>query len=1270
MIQLKNKSIQKLISGILATLMICTSLPITAFANEYNGTGGGASGGSTGGGLTWSTLRQGYRITIVDSNGEVVADPVDFVYSEVPSNALIITNSKVESFSINRTPARYLISDILKSDGFNTSEPWPSAMRWDYVQSLGKEGPIAQGTILKNWMMKGEFIVGSYPTGSTAPSGNVNSQTNQNQSTQTNQNTGSTQTSTESTTNKDETITLPGSLPNLTSRQLEHYKNTYINLLRTEAENYEAYGYSKEEVRSGLSNYIVYKINPTVSGLNISAADKQSIKTAVLYEYYSITTRWVSLIGEEVYIEYQPIPLASGDSADTDGTDGYIIPLLNYAVNGQYVFKIKGEDNTTVGGQSRVYLIAQNEYRVMIEPILWFTPMTKDKVSYVRVVYGTITNHAQWSEYMRQHGFNDSNIWHYSNITRKVGGWSLYIEKDEEFSNKTIKSPAAKFNNTISTAELADNTIGYALHVYRAQQGEVVQQTYDSEEGKVEHPAPDPGKIPLADNESPESRKINIVKTYEYNDEHMVTYYRTANPSKIKIMDEPEYKVEEWFISEVFNNPTTATTWDENKAEASATGATGDSPKTVEVEEPNTTLYVLLVKEDEPRLEGDLIIRESQITKAVETINPNIENWGPKVMSFLAADLNGTCGYHWWCSDEDCGGHRCGKAYYLDDTDWSYNHRNIEDIDKYIQADTGNFKAINDRGADATGTRGSLSETTDNVESFNYKLTIWRGKDIPTLASYKESSVHELNRLLNRYGNIPQGDRCSTNYTKNGTYYTHPIKITLDMDSSLGDYLTTSKHHDGYGKTANHININTLNYDATATVEVYWGEKHERGDEVLTGIQPIPTTLIGKTVKPKYSGGLMIANGREITWYPYIRMTYQTTGCSDSDRTNVNVLSQWLSELVPNDYVEAAWVSDTEYNMNMRSAQWSLHRKATQGDLGWNKPNRVLPGGAIYTLDTKDNNTYASVITWQPYLEDEIRNNVVIFGDKYTYEATVEPHEKLVEEATKALDNWRVVQYVKNYNRTDGKTPDLMNNTNITLALDGVKIVGGDISLSGLGLSGKSSTEDKYYMKANTSNEAANEGDIDILSVKTTEIKYKVTADVEGFIHVYRDRDNTGWVEILTLDKNQGAEDLTGEALALDLRTKVITNLCKVLTRNEGNDKTASWATNDGKWYNEAFDGICYVRRETCFELGYKLPTMRSAALDPVLCPENKGMNDLFSKAFVSQFFMNDKSDAFTDKSNGFIGSFKGTEVILPGYREMFKTMPFAIPNVNVQDIH
>jgi len=93
------------------------------------------------------------------------------------------------------------------------------------------------------------------------------------------------------------------------------------------------------------------------------------------------------------------------------------------------------------------------------------------------------------------------------------------------------------------------------------------------------------------------------------------------------------------------------------------------------------------------------------------------------------------------------------------------------------------------------------------------------------------------------------------------------------------------------------------------------------------------------------------------------------------------------------------------------------------------------------------------------------------------------------------------------------------------------------------------------------------------------------------------------------------------------------------------------------------------VRKETAFEVGFRESPIRSAALDPNLTPVNKGQGDLFNSAFISQFRMNDKSDAYPGEVSGYVGNFKGQDVILNGADNMYKTRVFSIPNVNVQDL-
>lgn len=142
----------------------------------------------------------------------------------------------------------------------------------------------------------------------------------------------------------------------------------------------------------------------------------------------------------------------------------------------------------------------------------------------------------------------------------------------------------------------------------------------------------------------------------------------------------------------------------------------------------------------------------------------------------------------------------------------------------------------------------------------------------------------------------------------------------------------------------------------------------------------------------------------------------------------------------------------------------------------------------------------------------------------------------------------------------------------------------------------------------------------------------------------------------------------------IDDHTLFITNIVKSLLRNEGNDPTAKWANGktDGKWYNEAFDGIYMVRIKTTIDVGLQYPKTRTTALDPALCPPNQGQGDLYSTAFSSQFCLDSKSDASiaSAKEKGYLGTYKGQDLCLPNIEEMYKSRVFYIPNANVQDLN
>lgn len=149
---------------------------------------------------------------------------------------------------------------------------------------------------------------------------------------------------------------------------------------------------------------------------------------------------------------------------------------------------------------------------------------------------------------------------------------------------------------------------------------------------------------------------------------------------------------------------------------------------------------------------------------------------------------------------------------------------------------------------------------------------------------------------------------------------------------------------------------------------------------------------------------------------------------------------------------------------------------------------------------------------------------------------------------------------------------------------------------------------------------------------------------------------------------------LKDDAKEIDDATSFITNFVSALTRNKGSDYTAEWASDltDGKWYNEAFDGVYLVKQSTTFNIGLAFSSSRVSALDPALCPQNKGQSDLYTSAFLSQFCLDSQSDATIaqGKVKNFIGTFKGVDITMPDMESMYVSKKFWIPNANVQDLN
>jgi hypothetical protein len=165
---------------------------------------------------------------------------------------------------------------------------------------------------------------------------------------------------------------------------------------------------------------------------------------------------------------------------------------------------------------------------------------------------------------------------------------------------------------------------------------------------------------------------------------------------------------------------------------------------------------------------------------------------------------------------------------------------------------------------------------------------------------------------------------------------------------------------------------------------------------------------------------------------------------------------------------------------------------------------------------------------------------------------------------------------------------------------------------------------------------------------------------------VWKGTNGSTWsTKLQTLTKGQTVANLTNvEAKELDARTKVVTNFIDALDRNLGADSEFG-----NGWYNEAWDGFAVCKVETVYNVGFKDPAVRSAAIDTKITPTKTSQADLFTKAYVSGFKTNNKSTIRVNKPDGYVGSFEGKDIILPDMSNMYVSRKFYIPNATVQDL-
>lgn len=966
--------------------------------------------------------------------------------------------------------------------------------------------------------------------------------------------------------------------------------------------------------------------------------------------------------------------------------------------------------------------------------------------------------------------------------------WDAVAEKDAGTQEAYVKLGMACDCNP-TQPELGKHYNDTTLYVHLLLKEEPIEtHTFDDPNSPGSAPDPrDPDEGgPLTPQEE-EQLKFNIVKVYETMDEEGnittdAVYDRPETAGIILIEDEKDepakYELIEWHYSTQHKYPSD---WNDALNVSPILGS-GRSPGKVDIRNPADiyeprTLYVRLQRQlSEELVDGDIIIQQSQISKAVHTDDTNIGGrWGNYefVASIGTFQLTHTAYYDHGCCgscDPPCGschGHTCklempgrsgdNKLNFVFD---QIGGEESLQVKTGVHSDTDPKVYIpNGQHPETIGSMYASDNVYEYVSDGNQKngaelvTVLWRGganpTDIPTLAKYKQTDIQ------NRYGSanwqIPQAMLKNASNTSHKTRATGPsvnsLSITFGIDQGASDLYGTAScvTHNGYNciytntKRVYMIAGTEFDYDFNAQVAVQFYAGTPKGLQAQPFGGPSTTVMKQEDTSGPHYENTIIQGKQQIKFYPYIKMTYMTNSLKLAELEEANtttyvnktryetyVLSEWESSILPSDAVEVGWKNNNEgESLMLTSQQWSLHQKAVNGGQAWNGANQVLPGGAIYQLSTPSNNlTTVDLVTYQTVVDQKTRQYLssTLSGDEYTEAKVAKDHTDFVNDVKETIDNLRIVQWVnKDFNDSTAWPLDWAENPG-----DGsICVRGGGESLNELGLPGVTSSETKYYMhKAaelldyqsaelkditkdimSGSQETASEGDLDIISLSNTTTVFKVFTDTAGNVYmasvsstdindpegtvtslVAQLKDvnadtvqmgQTGGAKIEVLADRTVAGGsinsvLSGDAKQIDDRTKFITNIVSSLTRNRGTDKTAAWATNDGNWYNEAFDGIYLVRQATKLQVGLLYSNIRTSALDPALCPANVGTSDLYSNAFLSQFCLNDKSDATiaADKDERYIGTFKDTDIVLSDMEGMYQSRKFYIPNANVQDLY
>lgn len=863
----------------------------------------------------------------------------------------------------------------------------------------------------------------------------------------------------------------------------------------------------------------------------------------------------------------------------------------------------------------------------------------------------------QYSEFSSNQNYSLYNLAYGNNV--KEVGYSVHIYDADYFRND-IGIPTSSSTHTW-------DSINYPSGSYTPGPAPSVKK--------------DDGTFTINDSDEygDKKNKFSVVKFYaEREDNGEYTYIenhtRTETLHNILIENEPDgYNVDSWFTNPTFKEPTSPTdSFDDYKDLLTKGTYEGNSAASlcVKATDPDTTLYMRLSKDKEPEPEipdtnNKVILHENELSHAftLEDINELIT-----ITHNFSDHYRSGRGTH----DEDDDDHwRCSWHRYLTKDDYVYEVKNTVDYN--------NTTFIGSQGIFASVETGTvIDEGTANIEGTttsgitpNLKFVVYRDKkDNVTLYAGKNSSevINELSQIGITNQSYQAGNK-RINTKGNGSWTSQfDLNYQYIREDGTLHYDSTCDEHGGSGsyKGTPSLSLDSLNNAFKTQILTKYELGQENSGVEAPGTRVENLALFGKSyLRQKWS---TVKKGEDITFYPYIFMIYEGI---DEVEKEAKVVSENVSKLGNIQIVDTGvYLGSNNPTLSLESEQWSTHSRAINGlrENGINAKDlnkSLLPGGATYDLKTSGNSdapeAWVGIRSYQVTIPDENIEKLTGIDGVVSTSKGKELFNSFINQVKNNLEHYQITQWVSTGIYTNEN--DFKNG--------GRKLVSGQGAVSSF--EGKSLSKDsKYYLKID--GEGASRADIDIINENFEQHIWRIQNNNLGEFWITKDGVEVARAKINS-SRNIDSLLVNDEIKNLENRTKIISNYVKALDIELGMDR-------DGAvWYTEAFDGIEVI--ESCYavQLGFGNNTLiRSSVLDPMLTGTLENKSDILNfdkdtlkeKTRTMQFRTSYKSSLSEaqSKPNGWIGDLNGEPVIINGIDNVLKSRLFYTGNSTVMDLN